>query len=66
MNKGLTVRTAQQHGQRYVPQLLDYAAEGEMDPSYLATHELSLEDAPEGYKMFKHKQDDCVRPVFTP
>ncbi|WP_312912569.1 zinc-dependent alcohol dehydrogenase [Natronosalvus caseinilyticus] len=66
MNKGLTVRTAQQHGQRYVPRLLEHAAEGEMDPSYLATHELSLEDAPRGYELFKHKKDGCVRPVFTP
>src|SRR5204862_3941356 len=38
MNKGLTVRTAQQHGQRYMPQLLKYVAEGKLDPSYLATH----------------------------
>ncbi|UPM45108.1 zinc-dependent alcohol dehydrogenase [Halocatena salina] len=66
MNKGLTVRTAQQHGQRYVPQLLDHAAQGQMDPSYLATHRFSLEDAPRGYEMFKHKEDGCVRPVFVP
>lgn len=66
MNKGLTVHTAQQHGQRYVPQLLEHAAQGEMDPSYLATHQLSLEDAPRGYEMFKHKEDGCIRPVFTP
>lgn len=66
MNKGLTVRTAQQHGQRYVPQLLDHVVEGEMDPSYLATHHLSLEDAPEGYELFEQKEDGCVRPVFTP
>ncbi|ELY95888.1 zinc-dependent alcohol dehydrogenase [Natrialba taiwanensis] len=66
MNKGLTVRTAQQHGQRYVPDLLEYAAEGEMDPSYLATHELELEESPRGYDLFKHKEDGCVRPVFVP
>ena len=66
MNKGLTVRSAQQHGQRYVPQLLEHVAEGEMDPSYLATHQFSLEDAPRGYEMFKHKEDGCVRAVFTP
>lgn len=66
MNKGLTVRTAQQHGQRYVPQLLEYAAEGDLDPSYLATHEFPLEDSPRGYEMFKHKEDGCVRAVFTP
>ncbi|MFC6824029.1 zinc-dependent alcohol dehydrogenase [Halopelagius fulvigenes] len=66
MNKGLTVRTAQQHGQRYVPELLEHVEEGEMDPSYLATHEFSLEDSPRGYEMFKEKEDGCIRPVFTP
>ncbi|XVH31474.1 zinc-dependent alcohol dehydrogenase [Haloferacaceae archaeon DSL9] len=66
MNKGLTVRTAQQHGQRYVPQLLDHVVEGEMDPSYLATHHLPLEESPRGYELFKHKEDGCVRAVFTP
>ncbi|MBV9999267.1 MAG: glutathione-dependent formaldehyde dehydrogenase [Verrucomicrobia bacterium] len=66
MNKGLTVRTAQQHGQAYVPRLLEHASKGELNPSYLVTHRLSLEDAPRGYEMFKHKQDGCVRVVFTP
>jgi threonine dehydrogenase-like Zn-dependent dehydrogenase len=66
MNKGLTVRTAQQHGQAYLPRLLEYAAKGELDPSYLATHRFSLEDAPRGYEMFKHKEDGCVRAVFVP
>jgi threonine dehydrogenase-like Zn-dependent dehydrogenase len=66
MNKGLTVRSAQQHGQRYVPQLLEHAAEGDLDPSYLATHEFSLEESPRGYELFKEKEDGCVRAVFTP
>ncbi len=66
MNKGLTVRTAQQHGQKYVPRLLEHVVRGELDPSYLVTHRFSLEDAPRGYKMFKTKEDGCVRAVFTP
>jgi threonine dehydrogenase-like Zn-dependent dehydrogenase len=66
MNKGLTVRTAQQHGQKYVPRLLEHVSRGELDPSYLATHRFSLEDAPRGYEMFKKKEDGCVRAVFTP
>ncbi|MDP9381803.1 MAG: glutathione-dependent formaldehyde dehydrogenase [Chloroflexota bacterium] len=66
MNKGLTVRTAQQHGQKYVPRLLEHATRGELDPSYLVTHRFSLEDAPRGYEMFKKKQDGCVRAVFVP
>jgi len=66
MNKGLTVRSAQQHGQKYLPRLLEHAARGELNPAYLATHRFSLEQAPRGYEMFKHKEDGCVRAVFLP
>jgi len=66
MNKGLTVRSAQQHGQRYMPRLLEHTVRGELDASFLATHRFSLEDSPRGYDMFKHKKDGCVRAVFTP
>jgi threonine dehydrogenase-like Zn-dependent dehydrogenase len=66
MNKGMTVRSAQQHGQRYMARLLNHASKGELDPSYLATHRFSLEDSPRGYDMFKHKEEGCVRAVFTP
>jgi threonine dehydrogenase-like Zn-dependent dehydrogenase len=66
MNKGITVRTAQQHGQKYVPKLLDYTVSGRLDASYLATHRFSLSDAVRGYDMFKHKTDGCVRSVFVP
>lgn len=65
MNKGLTVRAAQQHGQKYVPRLLEYASRGELDASYLATHRFSLEDSPQGYEVFKQKSDGCVRAVFV-
>jgi threonine dehydrogenase-like Zn-dependent dehydrogenase len=66
MNKGLTVRTAQQHGQKYVPRLLEHASRGELDASFLVTHRFSLEESPRGYEMFKTKEDGCVRAVFIP
>lgn len=66
MNKGLTLRTAQQHGQKYVPRLLDHVSRGELDPSFLVTHRMPLEDAVRGYDMFKHKTDGCVRVAFVP
>ncbi|MCG5249493.1 zinc-binding dehydrogenase, partial [Methylorubrum extorquens] len=66
MNKGMTVRTAQQHGQAYMDRLLAHAQKGELNPAYLATHRFSLEDGPRGYDMFKHKTDGCVRAVFAP
>nr|WP_240895462.1 zinc-dependent alcohol dehydrogenase [Kineococcus siccus] len=66
VNKGLTLRSAQQHGQRYVPRLLEHVAAGRLDTAALMTHELPLEDAVRGYEMFKEKQDGCLRAVFRP
>jgi threonine dehydrogenase-like Zn-dependent dehydrogenase len=66
MNKGLTVRAAQQHGQAYVDRLLEHVAKGQLDPSFLVTHRMSLEESPRGYEMFKQKEDGCIRVVFTP
>ncbi|WP_026922222.1 zinc-dependent alcohol dehydrogenase [Glycomyces arizonensis] len=66
MNKGLTVRGAQQHGQRYIPKLLDLMAEGRLETRQFATHAMGLDAAPRGYNMFKHKRDGCVRAVFHP
>jgi threonine dehydrogenase-like Zn-dependent dehydrogenase len=66
MNKGLTLRGAQQHGQRYIPMLLQRMAADELTTEHLATHVLSLQDGPQGYAMFKEKTDGCVRSVFRP
>lgn len=61
MNKGLTLRAAQQHGQRYIPMLLDRIAAGQITTRHLATHVMPLDDAPRGYELFKTKEDDCTR-----
>ncbi len=66
MNKGLTLRMGQQHGQRYVPMLLERMVRGDIDPGYLATHQLPLDDAARGYALFKAKRDGCLRVVFRP
>jgi len=66
MNKGLTVRTAQQHGQKYVNRLLEHTERGELDASFLATHRFTLDDGPRGYDIFKNKEGGCLRVVFTP
>jgi threonine dehydrogenase-like Zn-dependent dehydrogenase len=66
MNKGITVRTAQQHGQRYMPAMFEHVQKGELDPTFLITHRMSLEDAPRGYDLFKSKDEGCVRAVFAP
>jgi threonine dehydrogenase-like Zn-dependent dehydrogenase len=66
MNKGLTFRGAQQHGHRYIPMLLDRIASGDLPTRHLATHPMSLDEGPEGYRLFKEKEDNCVRAVFRP
>ncbi|ADB31045.1 Alcohol dehydrogenase GroES domain protein [Kribbella flavida DSM 17836] len=66
MNKGLTLRGAQQHGQRYIPMLLDRMERGELVTEHLATHTMPLSEAPAGYQMFKDKTDGNLRSVFLP
>jgi threonine dehydrogenase-like Zn-dependent dehydrogenase len=66
MNKSLTVRGAQMHGQRYIPRILDHIAAGDLSTEHLATHPMPLDDGPRGYEMFKNKEDGCVRVVFQP
>lgn len=66
MNKGLTLRSAQQHGQRYIPMLLGRMARDEIKTEHLATHVMPLDQAPQGYEMFQKKLDGCVRAVFRP
>jgi len=66
MNKGLTLRGAQMHGQRYIPMLLERMARGELVTDHLATHTMTLDEGQHGYDIFKEKRDGCVRTVFTP
>ncbi len=66
MNKGLTVRTGQCHVQRYMRPLYERITNGDIDPSFIITHELGLDDAPQGYETFKHKEDECVKVVLKP
>ncbi|GHB58016.1 hypothetical protein GCM10010377_56180 [Streptomyces viridiviolaceus] len=66
MNKGLTLRSAQQHGHRYIPMRLERMERGELKTAHLATHIMSLDDGPKGYHLFKEKLDGCVRAVFQP
>jgi threonine dehydrogenase-like Zn-dependent dehydrogenase len=66
MNRGLTVRTGQCHVQRYMQHLLEHIEHGDLDPTFIITHRMDLEDAPSGYETFKHKDDDCVKVVLSP
>jgi threonine dehydrogenase-like Zn-dependent dehydrogenase len=65
-NKGLTFKMGQTHVQRYMELLLALVQSGRIDPSFVVTHRVPLEFAPEAYDMFKHKRDGCVKVVLTP
>jgi threonine dehydrogenase-like Zn-dependent dehydrogenase len=65
MNRSLTIRTGQCHVQRYLRPLLERIERGEIDPSFVITHRLRLEDAPSGYEMFLHKRDNCEKVVLS-
>ncbi|ADI13864.1 zinc-dependent alcohol dehydrogenase [Truepera radiovictrix] len=65
-NKGLTFKMGQTHVHRYLKPLLARIEEGAIDPSFVITHRLALDDAPAGYKMFRDKHDGCVKVVLQP
>jgi threonine dehydrogenase-like Zn-dependent dehydrogenase len=64
--KGLTLRMGQTHVHRYLPQLMERIQRGEIDPSFVITHRLTLADAPEAYETFRDKQDGCIKVVLQP
>lgn len=66
MNKALTVKTGQTHVHRYLRPLLEHVQNGKIDPSFVITHRLPLEEAPQGYEIFKHKKDNCIKIVLKP
>jgi threonine dehydrogenase-like Zn-dependent dehydrogenase len=66
MNKALQLRTGQVHAHRYIQRLLEHVERGDVDPAFVATHEMSLVQAQDAYQAFKHKTDGCVRVVFRP
>jgi threonine dehydrogenase-like Zn-dependent dehydrogenase len=66
MNRSITIRTGQCHVHRYMRPLLERVQRGEIDPSFVVTHRLRLDEAPKGYDMFLHKEDECVKVVLKP
>jgi threonine dehydrogenase-like Zn-dependent dehydrogenase len=66
MNRSLTIRTGQTHVHRYLRPLLERIQKGEIDPSFVITHHLGLDDAPKAYAMFRDKEDECIKVVLKP
>jgi threonine dehydrogenase-like Zn-dependent dehydrogenase len=66
MQRSLTIKTGQAHVQRYMRPLLQLIENGDIDPSFVVTHRMSLEDAPHAYDIFKNKDDNCIKVVLKP
>jgi threonine dehydrogenase-like Zn-dependent dehydrogenase len=66
MNKGLTFRMGQTHVNRWTDDLLRRIEDGQIDPSFVITHVVGLEQGPEMYKTFRDKQDGCIKVVLKP
>lgn len=66
MNRSLTIKTGQCHVQRYMRPLLERIRNGEIDPTAIISHHMPLNQAPQGYEIFKHKQDNCTKVVLNP
>jgi threonine dehydrogenase-like Zn-dependent dehydrogenase len=64
--KALTFRMGQTHVHRYLKPLLERIEKGEIDPAFVISHRLKLDEAPQAYKMFKEKKDHCTKVVLTP
>ncbi len=66
MNKGLTIRMGQTHVKRWTDDLLQRIEKGQIDPSFVITHDVSLEDGPMMYNVFRDKRDSCIKVVMKP
>ena len=66
MNKGLTLRTGQTHVNRWTDDLLHRIEDGQIDPSFVITHTVGLEEGPAMYKTFRDKEDGCIKVVLKP
>ena len=64
--KGLTFKMGQTHVHKYMKPLLKKVENGEIDPSFVITHRINLEDAPAGYATFKNKEQECIKVVMKP
>jgi threonine dehydrogenase-like Zn-dependent dehydrogenase len=66
INRGLTFRMAQTPVQHYLPKLMQQIEQGDIDPSFVITHNVSLDQGPEMYQTFRDKQDGCIKVMMRP
>jgi threonine dehydrogenase-like Zn-dependent dehydrogenase len=66
MNRSLTIKTGQAHVHRYMKPLLERIQKGEIDPSFVISHRMPLDQAPHGFDIFNNKQEECTKIVLSP
>jgi threonine dehydrogenase-like Zn-dependent dehydrogenase len=66
MNRSLTFKMGQTHVHRYMRPLLEKIQNGQIDSTFVITHRMKLDEAPQGFQMFRDKQDECVKVVMRP
>ena len=64
--KGLTLKMGQTNVHRYLPRLLEFIANGKIDPSFVVTHRFALDKAADAYQVFHEKKDGCIKVVLKP
>jgi threonine dehydrogenase-like Zn-dependent dehydrogenase len=64
--KGLTFKMGQTHMMKYMRPLLERIERGQIDPSFVISHRLPLDEAPKAYKMFRDRKDECIKVVLKP
>ena len=65
-DKGLSFAMGQTHVHKYLPELLGFIEDGDLDPDIIISHRMKLADAAQGYKIFDEKREDCRKVVMTP
>jgi threonine dehydrogenase-like Zn-dependent dehydrogenase len=66
VNRALTIKSGQTHVHRYMRPLLQRIERGDIDPSFVISHRMRLQDAPTGFRVFNDKEDECMKVVLTP
>jgi threonine dehydrogenase-like Zn-dependent dehydrogenase len=66
LNRGLTIKAGQCHVHRYMKRLLEHIDEGDLDPTFIISHPMGLDDAALGYEKFLGKEDECMKVVLKP
>ena len=66
VNRGLTIKAGQTPVHRYLRPLLERIERGEIDPTFVITHRITLDEVPEAYKAFTEKEDDAIKIIVKP